>query len=184
MQFNPLMQAPNYTPSVDFSDDEANNTGGRSTVRTQALDTELQNISTSINSGNANLSLLQRDDGALRDGIVSPSSLSAATKAFALATKWNARGIWATATAYAANDMVEFSGASYICVTAHTSSVFATDKAAGRWQIFVSASQAAAIGFTPTSTLSATDTQSAIDEADTENRALSTPMTAAFYGGL
>jgi len=178
------MQAPPYTPTTDFSDDESNNTGGRSTVRCDRLDSELQNISSSINTGNANLAILQRDDGALRDGVVSPSSLSSATKAFVLATKWNARGIWATATAYAANDMVEFGGASYICVSPHTSAVFATDRAAGLWQIFLTASVASAIAFTPTPTVGATDIQSAINEVDIENRALSMPVTAALYGGL
>ncbi len=43
------------------------------------------------------------------------------------------RGNWATATAYAYNDLVVSSGTKYRCLTAHTSNTFATDLAAGRW---------------------------------------------------
>lgn len=178
------MQAPNYTPTTDFSDDEANNTGGRSTIRTDRLDTELQNISESINDGNANLALIQRDDGKLQDGLIEPYNFSSATKAYVLATKWNARGLWATATAYAVNDLVDFGGRAYVCAVAHTSGVFATDYANGDWQIFAAASNAAAIIFTPTTTISATDVQAAISEVDSKNRALSNPVTASLYGGL
>lgn len=178
------MQAPNYTPQTDFSDDEANNTGGRSTVRTDRLDAELDNISLTANALVGNLALIQRDDGKLQDGLVEPYNLSSATKAFTMATKWNARGLWATATVYAYNDMVDFGGKAYICAIAHTSGVFATDYAAGKWQLFSAAANAASVDFTQTTTISATDVQSAIVEVDTENRALSNPTISAFYGGL
>lgn len=178
------MQAPDYTPQTDFSDDEANNTGGRSTVRTDRVDAELDNISLSINAINGNLELIQRDDGQLTDGIVEPYNLSSATKAYVLATKWNARGLWATMQVYAVNDLVDFNGAAYVCAIAHTSAVFATDYAAGRWQIFTSASSAGAINFTPTTNISATNVQSALEEVDVENRSMSNPTLAALYGGF
>lgn len=178
------MQATPYTPATNFADDERNNAGGRSTVRTDRLDAELAAIETTTDDLRTNLALVQRDDGKLLDGLVEPYNLSASTKAYVLATKWNARGLWATATAYAVNDMVDVSGASYICATAHTSGVFATDYAAGKWQIFVTANNAAAQQFTATSTISSLNTQAAVEELDTKLRAISTPVLAALFGGL
>ena len=40
---------------------------------------------------------------------------------------------WTTSTAYIVDDVVVQSSASYICLTAHTSGVFATDLAASKW---------------------------------------------------
>lgn len=46
-------------------------------------------------------------------------------------------GEWATATAYAVNNLVYDGTDTYICVTAHTSGVFATDRDTnGYWEIF------------------------------------------------
>lgn len=47
----------------------------------------------------------------------------------------NNRGAWTTATAYAINDIVLESGAYYRCPVAHTSGVFATDLASGKWRL-------------------------------------------------
>jgi hypothetical protein len=44
-------------------------------------------------------------------------------------------GPWQTSTAYAVDDVVSNSGSSYICIEAHTSGTFATDLAAGKWQL-------------------------------------------------
>lgn len=178
------MQPTPYTPANNFASDERNNAGGRSTVRTDRLDAELKAIETTTDGLCKNLALLQRDDGKLRDGLVEPYNLSAATRAYTQATKWTARGLWTTATGYAVNDMVDVAGASYICATAHTSGVFATDYAAGKWQIFVSANNASAQAFSPTATISALNTQAAIEEVDTKLRAASIPSLAAFYGGF
>lgn len=48
------------------------------------------------------------------------------------------RGAWVTATAYAVGDIVQQSGSSYRCKIAHTSGTFATDLAAGKWELTVS----------------------------------------------
>jgi hypothetical protein len=53
----------------------------------------------------------------------------------ALIGKWVPRGNWLTATAYAANDLVTESNNLYVCIVAHTSGAFATDLAAGEWQL-------------------------------------------------
>ena len=48
----------------------------------------------------------------------------------------NAKGAWATDTAYNINDYVVSSGATYACMLSHTSGVFATDMAEGKWALF------------------------------------------------
>lgn len=46
------------------------------------------------------------------------------------------RGDWTTATQYLPYDIVVYGGNTYSCVVLNTSGVFATDLAAGKWQIF------------------------------------------------
>ena len=46
------------------------------------------------------------------------------------------RGDWTTATDYAINDIVAYGGNTYVVLEGHTSGVFATDLAAGKWQKF------------------------------------------------
>lgn len=178
------MQAPVYTPVTDFADDERNNAGGRSTIRTDRLDAELDAIEITTDALCANLALIQRDDGKLVDGLVEYWNLSSSAVAALLATKWTARGLWVTARLYAVSDMVDVNGSSYVCAIAHTSGVFATDYAAGRWQIFVGATNAGGVVFAPTATVSAINVQQAIQEVDGDLRAISNPGTSAFYGGL
>jgi len=43
-------------------------------------------------------------------------------------------GVWVTASAYLAADLVTTGGLFYVCAEAHTSGVFATDLAAGKWR--------------------------------------------------
>jgi hypothetical protein len=45
------------------------------------------------------------------------------------------KGAWGTTTEYDLNDVVFQDGSSYICTEAHTSGTFATDLAAGKWEI-------------------------------------------------
>jgi hypothetical protein len=179
-----MAQPPSYSPATDFSLDESSNVGGRSAVRTDRLDAELDALALTIAAIRVNLSLLQRDDGKLRDSYVEFYNLSTSCKAAVLATKWNPRGLWITAAAYAVNDLVDVSGAAYVCAIAHTSGVFATDYAAGKWQAFTAASTAGGTSFTPTTTISSTNVSDAINEVDTETRAAAMPNFAAHYGAL
>lgn len=180
----PAMQAPQYIPSTSFAQDELANVGGRSTVRTDRVDAELANVSISINALQANLELIQRDDGLLRDGIVEPYTLSSTTRAFIQGSRFNPRGLWASGQAYAVGDLIDVAGDAYVCAIAHTSTVFATDYAAGRWQAFTTAPDATDIDFAPTSTINSTNVQAAIVEVEAEARALINPQLAALYGAL
>lgn len=140
-----MAQPPLYDPTVSFQQEETNNVAGRSTVRTAALDTELANIATSIDALVNNIGLIQRDDGEIRDGMVKLHTLDTAVLALLTGSnRWNVRGEWVTATAYAYLDFVEEAGASYLCLVAHTSGTFATDYAAGKWMI-VSATNAGSL---------------------------------------
>jgi hypothetical protein len=102
-----MSQPTAYVKATNFAQDESGNVGGRSTVRTDRVDAELANIETTLGETLDNLALIQRDDGQLTDALVEYWNLSSACKAAVLATKWTARGLWATATAYVVNDMVD-----------------------------------------------------------------------------
>ncbi len=97
-----------------------------------SLDSDFANLRITLDEVLANLELIQRDDGNLQNGCVTPDSLSTATKN--LIGDWNPRGAWVTATLYAVRDMVTVSDVSYVCAVAHLSGVFATNLAQGYWQ--------------------------------------------------
>lgn len=181
-----MSQPAAYAPATDFSDDEVANVGGRSTVRTAALDAEFAAVATTLSGVLANLSLNQRDDGEIRDGRVKLHTLASDVLALLVAYGATPRGSWLTATVYALKDLASQSGNTYICAVPHTAGTFATDLAAGKWMLFTlgSATAASAVAFAPTGTIAATDVQAAINESDTENRALSAAASAAVVAAL
>jgi hypothetical protein len=98
-----------------------------------ALDSEFEAIELTIGEVLRQLSLLQRDDDALQDGLVTPASLAESTVA-AMAAQVNPRGDWVTATHYVAGDVVRNGGNIYLCFVEHSSGTFATDLAADYWE--------------------------------------------------
>lgn len=95
--------------------------------------TEFDRIAASVAGIRGNLALIQRDDGAPANSIVTLDTLAPTVRT--LMGGWTPRGGWVTATPYAARDFVVGpDDLPYICVVGHTSGVFATDKAANRWQ--------------------------------------------------
>jgi hypothetical protein len=96
------------------------------------LDQDFARVKQTTDQICTNLEIIQRDDTKLRNGIVHPDSLSAATKAL-IASEWTPRGLWTAATVYAISDVVENGGVGYVSTVAHTSGTFATDHAAGAW---------------------------------------------------
>ena len=166
-----MPQPPQYLRITDFSTDEANNLTGRSTVRTPNLDTEFDNVKLTLDQLLTNIGLIQRDDGKLLDGIVTQASLSSTVTALFVAIGANPRGAWLTGTLYAAKDIIETGApvAPYMCVIPHTSGVFATDYAAGRWVVLgAGLPNASQVSSTPTGSVAATNVQSAIAEIDGE----------------
>src|SRR4051794_26458939 len=85
------------------------------------LDGEYNRLKVTTDQIRTNLAIIQRDDTALANAIVTPDSLSTATKAL-IAGTWTPRGPWANATAYVVGDVVSSGGVTYVCWSAHTSS--------------------------------------------------------------
>lgn len=79
------------------------------------------------------LALIQRQDGALFNGVVTLDAMS--TQVLTLIGGWLPRGAWVTARVYAVKDTIVQNNQSYLCLIAHTSGVFATDLAAGKWVV-------------------------------------------------
>jgi len=168
-----MPQPPAYTRTADFSADEAANVGGRSTVRTAALDAELDAAAATLAQVLANLALNQRDDGEIRDRRVKLHTLAPEVLAL-MAARGTPRGAWTTGTAYALFDLVNQDQSTYAAVTAHTAGTFSTDLAAGRWLMLANGTPQIASGvpFTPAGAIAATNVQAAIEETNTEIRAL------------
>ncbi len=99
------------------------------------FDTEFANIEATLDDICTNLVLIQRDDGALKNAIVTLDSLSSNVLTFmsGSTSAWLLRGAWITARAYAVYDVVVKDSNTYVCCTAHTSGTFATDLAAVKW---------------------------------------------------
>lgn len=114
-----MPQPTNYTPTTDFSQQEANNASGRSAVNTAALDAEFANIETTLDQTLSNLQLIQRDDGRLGDVTVEVRCL--APDVLNIMGGFNLTGLWTPATAYAVNDICSNGEYTYVCKTAHTS---------------------------------------------------------------
>lgn len=167
-----MTHATHYTRTTGFADDERNNAGGRSTVATADVDFELDAIAQAVNQTIDNATLLQRDDGVMRDGAVPVSALGADTLKILTTGTSTPRGAWVTATIYNAKDLVTQSGNTYICVAVHTSGTFATDLGAAKWLLFQIGANpsAAAIQFAPTANVLSTTVQAAVAEVDTNAR--------------
>lgn len=116
-----MSYAPDYTPGTSFADDETNNVAGRSLVKTDSLDAELADISSSINALNTNQKALQRDDNKLKDGLVEPYALAEQTKSLIAVGGCTPRGTWTPNTDYAYKDVVQRSNVAQICLQAHNS---------------------------------------------------------------
>lgn len=152
-------------------------------------DAELNAIEVTVDGLVLNLSEIQRADGLLANGTVHPDTLTAATKALIGAgstgnLNWTPRGLWVTAHAYIVGDVVEQTGVSYVCATAHTSGVFATDHTAGKWIVLTVTQNASGVAFTPTTTLSSVDVQSAITELDNDVRPTISILNQQLFRGL
>lgn len=114
-----MPQPQSYTPTTDFSQQEAANASGRSSVNTAALDAELANIEATLDQTLENLTLLQRDDGRLKDLLCELHTLS--PEVLNLIGGFNLRGLWLQETAYSVNDIATNAEYTYWCKTAHTS---------------------------------------------------------------
>lgn len=165
-----MSQPPPFVISTDFSDEESTGVSGRSTVRTAALDALFTSAKSTFDAILTNLALIQRDDGALKDQVVTLFALNASVLAYITVNGGTIRGDWVTATDYDVKDVVVSGTGTYVCAVDHTSGVFAADLAAFKWiRIFDTTNYVASnVSFTPVGTIAAVTVQNAIAEAAAE----------------
>jgi hypothetical protein len=173
-----MSQPTPYDREYNFTDYQTTNP--TDPLPADHVDAELNRVVLTTDQILANLALIQRDDGALANGIVTLDSLDPEViTGISLATPW------VTATAYAVGENVYESGNVYNCLIAHTSGTFATDLTAVKWVLLgavgitsvfgrtgvVTATagdyEADEVSFTPAGIIASTDVQSAIEEAVT-----------------
>lgn len=123
-----MSQPPAYTPVHSFVSDSAI----LAYFPGQSLDIEFNGVKQTTDAIRANLKLIQRDDGPLKNGVVTFDSLAPSLQTNGI----SAATAWATNTQYVVGSPVVFSGSLYHGLIPHTSGVFATDLAAGKW-VFV-----------------------------------------------
>jgi len=162
-----MAQPTAYNPAYDFSDYQTSNPADP--LPGDKVDIELAAIKTTTDEIRTNLALIQRDDGAIANAVVTPDSFTAASLAL-MGGAWSPEGAWTTTTVYAQSDVVTSGGNTYVCAVAHTAGTFATDLAAGKWLLIENGSYAAdeVTYNNATSSLTADDAQAAIDELASE----------------
>jgi hypothetical protein len=166
-----VSQPPPFNRSFSFNNFQAANPSAA--LPGNQVDLEFNNVKATLDATLANIKLIQRDDGALKNGSVTYDTLSASlqTAGIAPATPW------VTATAYAVGASVTQSSKFYRCLIAHTSGTFATDLAAANWLLIVDLSAIALvaanqISVTPSGVLT-TDVQGSLQALDTGKAPLS-----------
>jgi hypothetical protein len=124
-----VSQPSSYSPAHAFVSDAAT----ISNFPGQQLDFEFSALKTTTDQIRTNLALIQRDDGALLNGVVTYDSLSASVQSNGLAPA----NAWATGTLCTVGTAVLQNYNLYRCAVAHTAGTFATDLAAGKWTFVI-----------------------------------------------
>jgi len=159
-----VSQPPPYNRSFSFVNFQATNPS--TPLPASPLEQEFNNAKATLDAVLANLVLIQRDDGALKNASVGLDQLKAEVP-----VGFNVPVVWTTATAYTANSSTVFNGAGfYRCLVSHTSGTFATDLAAGKWQLIADLSSvplknASQITVTPSGSLTS-DVQTSLQALD------------------
>lgn len=168
-----MSQPPPYNRQASFTNLQALNPAGQPPGN--LMDAEYNAIKTTLDAIDANLVLIQKDDGTLANQSVGPEQLSSE---FLLG--FTPPRPWATATSYSsspASTVLHGTGL-YICLVSHTSGNFNTDLGAGRWLLVVDLSTipiltASQIGVTPDAGLVTSDVQTSLNAIDAGKAALS-----------
>lgn len=141
------MAASKFTRNKDYSDDELNNAGGRSTVSTSGLDGEMDEIKSVTDDHADKLDTLLRADNKVADNLLEGHEFSSAAIAVLMGFLnqigyINFRGEWVTAYDYVVGDLAydAAGGSTYFCLVPHTSGTLSTDITAGRWTLFAAGS--------------------------------------------
>lgn len=161
-----MTQPAAYNRVASFATDQA--AAPTTPLSGSSFDAEFNAIKTTLDQVLANLTLIQRDDTHLANSSVGRDQLDGT-----ITLGFNTPIAWLTAHNFVANADTVFANAKfYKCLVSHTSGVFATDLAAGKWELiadFTTAIGAAVnIAFTPAQGIASTNVQAAIEEAVTD----------------
>jgi microcystin-dependent protein len=165
-----MSQPQRYNRSASFTNLQAANPTGQPPG--SSLDIEFNNVKITLDQLIANLALLQRDDGAPKNASIGRVQLKPE-----VTVGFNTPTVWVTGTTYGPAD-TSFHGAGfYRCLVSHTSGTFATDLAAGKWELIVDLSAlplvaAQQISVVPSGTLT-TDVQGSLQALDAGKAATS-----------
>lgn len=121
-----MTQPTPYRRGYDFSD------AGGAQPPGGPLDDELDDIGLTVSQILRNMALLQRDDAALRNGIVGIDALDSRVLGLISGGTFSIAGTWQTATNYPSGAFLTDDGAIYLVMEAHTSTTIVDDLAAGR----------------------------------------------------
>lgn len=128
---------------IDMNSNDLLNVG---LINTTSLTIQGQDVSAliaaSVTAVNAAIAASASQSAAASSASAAAGSAAAVASQLANLPEW--KGPWVTATAYELGDLVQESGNTYICVTAHTSGTFSTDLSAIKWQIFAAKGSAGA----------------------------------------
>lgn len=117
-------------PTISTSYTAEEQSIGDGTLPGQELDVDFESLAQAIEDTIAFLAGITRADGKLANGIVTEDALAASIR-----IGFNPPAPWAAATDYTTRSTVFQGFGFYLCTTLHTSAVFATDLASGRWQL-------------------------------------------------
>ena len=133
-----MAQPTPYTRQYNFNDFAT--TSPADPLPGVQLDNELNSVKTNLSGLNANIDLIQRDDGKLANQSVHKNSFDTDALALIGVSGYTVSGNWAASTAYAVGTLVNLNDATYLSTIAHTSgTVFATDLASGKWILLANA---------------------------------------------
>lgn len=176
-----MSQPTAYYPSYSFTLFQASHPS--TPLPAASLDSELFDIAVSITEIVNNLALIQRDDGALANNSVGADQLKSE-----IVIGVNPATVWLTSTSYVPNDSVYQGNNIYICLVAHTSTVFATDLGNAYWKLVLDFNQyvgAAATSATSAATSATTaTTQATSATASATAAAVSAAAAAASASGM
>lgn len=171
-----MSQPTPYAQGSDFSEYQAGNTAAP--FNGANLDNELVKIQTNLTGLNNNIAIIQRDDGAMRNQIVNPETLSPSALALIASGAFTISATdaaWVTATIYPVGRVVYNGTTAYLCTVAHTSGTFATDLAAVKWVVLGNSS--------PTFPATSIDVAAGLNLAAGNLQVVLLAMTDAMRGG-
>lgn len=152
-------------PSISTSYTAEEQALGNGTLPGQELDVDFAALRASAEEIIDFVRLFTRSDGKLANGIVTQEALASSIQ-----IGFEAPEPWATATAYNTRSTVFEGYGFYLCLVEHTSGVFATDLAAGRWQLLADLTP-------PAGALLASNNLSDVDDAAAARANISAQVT-------